>query len=264
MTDPNLNVTTYSYDALGRPISVTDPLQTVNGSSIHGLISYTYTDTVNAVSLEKKESIDGSHSTDEFVYFDGLGHEISRSHANGQTPAWDKSDTCYDLNGRRSFTSYPYQASSSAPPSTCPAENGDTFTYDALSRISKVTHSDSTVITTTYTGRATDVVDEGNGNANASERVSQVDGLARLVSVCELTSTTQKGPGGTPAVCGQDIPKTGFLTSYSYDLLGNVLSVTQGSMGPRSFTYDSLSHLITATNPESAPELVFHVVVINP
>jgi YD repeat-containing protein len=250
-TDANGNQTSFAYDAMGRTLSVTDPLQTVNGSALHGVTTYIYTDTPNSVNVEKKDTIDGSRSTDEFFYFDGLGRGISHSRANGQGTPWDKSDTCYDLNGRKSFSSYPYQASSTTPSASCPSEAGDTFAYDALSRISTVTHSDSTVITTTYTGRATDVVDEGNGNASASERVSQIDGLGHLVSVCEVTSAVQKGLGGTPAACGQDIAKTGFLTTYAYDILGNVLSVAQGSMGARSFTYDSLSHVITSANPES-------------
>lgn len=250
-TDSNSNPTTYIYDAMGRTLSVTDPLQTVNGSAMHGVTTYVYTDTPNSVNVEKKDTIDGSRSTDDFFYFDGLGREISHSHANGQSPAWDKNDTCYDPNGRKRFASYPYQASSTSPPSSCPSEAGDFFAYDALSRILTVTHSDSTVIRTAYTGRATDVTDEGNGNATSSERVSQVDGLGRLIAVCEVTAATQQGPGGTPAACGQDTAKTGFLTTYGYDALDNLLSVSQGSMGLRSFTYDSLSHVITATNPES-------------
>ena len=85
-------------------------------------------------------------------------------------------------------------------------------------------------------------LDEGNGNGGKRvERVSQIDGLGRVASVCEVTSSTQLGTGGTPGACGQDIAKTGFLTSYTYDVLGNVLSVAQGSLSPRSFAYDSLS-----------------------
>src|SRR5579864_4870107 len=51
-----------------------------------------------------------------------------------------------------------------------------------------------------------------------------------------------------------------FVTQYSYDVLENMLSVTQkgdpavtGSSlwRVRTFSYDSLSRLLTATNPES-------------
>ena len=47
------------------------------------------------------------------------------------------------------------------------------FTYDALGRATRVTHPDGAVLATTYTGPATQVTDEGNGqlvdglNANA-------------------------------------------------------------------------------------------------
>jgi RHS repeat-associated protein len=250
-TDVNSNQTSYLYDSLGRTTTVTDPKQVVNGTSMNGVTTYTYTDTVGNVNVEKKDTINSSSSTDDFFYFDGLGREISRSRANGETTAWDKTDTCYDLNGRKLFSSYPYQAASTTPPSNCSSDVGDTYAYDPLSRLTTVTHSDNTVATTSYTGRATDVQDEGNGNANASQRVSQVDGLGRLVSVCEVTSATQEGPGGTPAACGQDIAETGFLTTYTYDALGNLLTVSQGSLSQRSFTYNSLSQVITSTNPES-------------
>jgi YD repeat-containing protein len=250
-TDVNGNQTSYQYDLMGRTTSVTDPKQIVNGTSMNGVTIYIYTDTVGNVNVEKKDTINSSSSTDEFFYFDGLGREISHSRANGESMAWDKTDTCYDLNGRKLFGSYPYQAGSATPPANCSSDVGDTYAYDALSRLITVTHSDSTVATTSYTGRATDVQDEGNGNANASQRVSQVDGLGRLLSVCEVTSAAQQGPGGTPAACGQDIAKTGFLTTYAYDALGNVLSVSQGSLSQRGFTYNSLSQVITATNPES-------------
>jgi YD repeat-containing protein len=95
------------------------------------------------------------------------------------------------------------------------------------------------------------VQDEGNGGTAPVQRISQVDGLGRLTSVCEVTSATQLGSGGTPAACQQDINLTGFLTTYSYDVLGNLLTVNQGTMGQRTFAYDSLSRLLCAANPET-------------
>jgi hypothetical protein len=44
------------------------------------------------------------------------------------------------------------------------------------------------------------------------------------------------------------------MTDYRYDPLGNLLLVSQGycnSCQQRHFTYDSLSRLISAQNPES-------------
>src|SRR5437016_517042 len=82
-------------------------------------------------------------------------------------------------------------------------------------------------------------------------RISQSDGLGRLLSVCEVTSVSQLGSSGTPAACGQDIAGTGFLTTYSYNPLGDLLSVTQNGVNQRTFSYDSLSRLTSASNPES-------------
>src|SRR5438128_1178786 len=125
----------------------------------------------------------------------------------------------------------------------------------------QVTHPDGSSILTSYTGRATQVQDEGNGIQSVT-RISQTDALGRLSSLCEVapgpfvgaggsSSSSLIGSGGTPAACGQDIAGTGFLTSYQYDTLGNLTQVNQNGIGPRTFAYDSLSRLTSATNPES-------------
>jgi RHS repeat-associated protein len=162
-------------------------------------------------------------------------------------------DTLYDAVGRVSFKSYPYQGPGSPPSHACSSSMpGDTFAYDPLNRITQVTHSDNSTVLTSYIGRATSVQDEGNG-AQRVQRISQVDGLGRLASLCEVTSTTLTvGISGstTPSVCGQDISGTGFLTTYAYDTLGNLTSVAQCPLNPRTFTYDSLSRLLCADNPE--------------
>src|SRR5579872_337030 len=59
---------------------------------------------------------------------------------------------------------------------------------------------------------------------------------------------------------GPSLDHNYFVTQYGYDTLGNLLNVTQkgdptvtssSQWRVRSFTYDSLSRLLTATNPES-------------
>jgi RHS repeat-associated protein len=122
--------------------------------------------------------------------------------------------------------------------------------YDGLGRTTTVTHPDGTTILTSYTGRATKVQDEGNGTQRVT-RISQSDGLGRLTSLCEVSSTTLVGQNSAPAACNQDIGASGFLTSYQYNALDDLTQVTQGTMASRAFVYDSLSHLIRATNPES-------------
>ncbi len=102
------------------------------------------------------------------------------------------------------------------------------FTYDALGRTTRVTQADGSAVTTAYSGNCVTVTDEQSKN-----RQSCSDGLGRLTSVVE-------DPGGL-----------GYLTTYSYDALGNLLSVLQNGSRQRSFAYDSLSRLTSSTNPES-------------
>jgi len=119
--------------------------------------------------------------------------------------------------------------------------------YDALGRVESQTHSDGTVVTTSYTGRSSDARDGGNGNRNV-EHVFQSDALGRLTGVCEVTGSTQDGI--SPAACGLDYSGTGFLTTYSYDPLGNLANVSQGAE-TRRFVYDMASRLTQASNPET-------------
>lgn len=67
---------------------------------------------------------------------------------------------------------------------------------------------------------------------NGKQRQSVTDALGRLTEVYE-------DPAGL-----------NYLTSYSYDVLDGLLTVSQG-VQTRSFVYDSLKRLTAATNPES-------------
>jgi RHS repeat-associated protein len=181
---------------------------------------------------------------------DGLGR-LSQTQLNSDPSGTTYTLTTYDGLGRVSKVYNPTRCSSIT--SNCNNETtwGYTaYTYDALGRTTQVTESDNSTVVSIYTGRAAEVTDEGNGGAPV-QRISQVDGLGRLTSVCEVTSATQLGSGGAPGACGQDIVATGFLTTYGYDALGNLSAVNQGTLGQRTFAYDSLSRLLCAANPET-------------
>src|SRR4029077_8036622 len=78
-------------------------------------------------------------------------------------------------------------------------------------------------------------------------RRSTADALGRLIEVDEPNSPTA-------VVNWNGCPGTGepiWVTTYGYDVLANLTSVTQGGSHGRSFVYDSLSHLTSSTNPEA-------------
>jgi RHS repeat-associated protein len=238
-TDQNGQPSNYTYDVLFRPSTAVFPDT--------GGWTFNYPDLLTVELLKK---IDGTRTTDFYLHSDGLGREIRHITANDEGTPWDQVDTCYNDDGQKSFVSYPYQGTGLTEAKVCSGA-GDSFAYDGMGRIKSLTHSDGTAVTTTYTGRATMVTDEGNGTRGV-QRVSQADGLGRLASECEVSSTTLAvGLSPTPAACGQDIAETGFLTTYAYDALGDLTGVTQPGLNPRSFTYDSLARLLTSANPES-------------
>jgi len=102
-----------------------------------------------------------------------------------------------------------------------------TSAFDALGRVTSVTTPDSAVVATAYSGNTVTVTDQAN-----KARKSVTDGLGRLIQVYE------------------DPFSLNYLTIYSYDTLDNLTTVSQGSQ-TRSFAYDSLKRLSSASNPES-------------
>jgi len=237
--------TSYAYDVMGHQIEVT----TGDGGSV----ATCYSEIVGAnchsasypLTVTSTEAIAIGLAKTTTNTMDGLGRV---------TETQLKSDpfcstgtlllTTYDGDGRVSTKSNPYCGTSD------PTYGITTYTYDALNRITEVLNPDGTDTTSTYTGRAELNADEGNGNVRV-QHISQKDALGRRTSVCEVSNTTQQGTSNnTPISCGLDVSGTGFLTSYSYDPLGNLVSVAQGGEN-RSFIYDSLSRITSATNLES-------------
>ena len=245
-TDQNQQTTSYSYnDALGRLTAISFP----DG----GQTTVAYNDAKFNLYTEIRRKID-SRWTDDFTYFDGLGHPVTTCQANGDSSLpWDRVDTQYDGEGRIAFRSYPYSAASCTGANS---EPGDSFAWDVLGRPLTVTHSDGSVLTTSYQGAAIEIADEGNAvdaSGAVTQRVTRVlqhDGLGRLTAVCEVSPSLAFGADGTAGPCNLDLAAQGFLTTYQYDALDDLTAVNQGSL-VRQFSYDSLGRLLSARNPES-------------
>lgn len=236
--DENGQSTSYAYaDPLDRLTLVTYPPGA--GETI-----YTYNDAPSTPSVTTQREISAGSFVTTVDVMDGMGHPTQFQLTTDQGGI-DYTVTAYDGLGRAMSVTNPYRTTSD------PTYGVTTYAYDALNRVSVVTNPDSSTIQTAYTGRAAEVTDEGNGTRHV-QRISQSDGLGRLTSVCEVSSVSLSfGTSKVPVACGQDISATGFPTSYQYDALGNLLSVSQGGLNPRAFVYDSLSRLTSSTNPES-------------
>jgi RHS repeat-associated protein len=79
------------------------------------------------------------------------------------------------------------------------------------------------------------------------QRISKTNALGQLKDIWEVTASDQ----WTEAISfPNQTLSAGYRTSYSYDTLNNLTTVNQG-VQTRSFSYSSLSRLLTAANPES-------------
>jgi YD repeat-containing protein len=222
--DPNNQIATYTYaDPLARLTNVTYP----DG----GQKTYTYNDTASPVNVVASKLATPNPSVQQEFDVDGLGREIT-SKLLTDPDGVDYVTTTYDGPGRVNTVTNQYRTTSD------PTYGLTTAYYDGLNRKTSEKGPDGSIQIWQYSGSTVTYTDQ---DQNSWKRTS--DGFGRLVTVMEPNGLSQ-----SPTM----------QTSYSYDLLNNLLSVTQwggasGSQGvrARSFSYDSLSRLLTATNPET-------------
>jgi RHS repeat-associated protein len=219
-TDENNQNTSYGYDYLRRMTSATFP----TGG---GEVTFAYTDAIGALQVLMQRQQTSSTWIQRTEKFDGLGRKIQDQLADPDPNGTDFTDTSYDSVGRVYSVSNPHRATASSTDGTKQSQ------YDALGRVLSTTEQDGSQVLSSYNANCTTVTDEA-----AKSRRSCTDGLERLTQVFEDPNTLH------------------YETDYLYDPLGDMTGVTQkggASSGwrLRSFVYDSLSRLTSATNPES-------------
>jgi len=251
-TDQNSEVTTYAYNTPPSGCSYSDGLDRLSqinfpdgGETMYCYNDAPYNSSTPSPSVATTKLGSPSPNVTTLTASDGLGHAVrSVLTSDPDCASGDRTDTTYDGLGHVYTVSNPYCSTSDS------TYGLTTYTYDALGRSTQIAHPDGNTILTSYTGRATQVQDEGNGTQRVT-RISQSDGLGRLLAVCEVGPSLSAGQNSAASPCNLDIAGTGFLTAYQYDALDDLIQVTQGTMTPRTFAYDSLSRLTSSFNPES-------------
>jgi RHS repeat-associated protein len=227
-SSPVADYAKYTYDFLGRAATLTQ------GDG--GVSNYCFSDIAGSLCASStllatsRSPIDSTKNIVSTSLIDGLGR-LKQTQLNSDPCGADFVDITYDPLGNKSTVSNPYRLTD--PCATGTATNGTvTSQYDALGRVTKIIPADGSAsvdnISTIYYGNCATVADEAN-----KARKSCSDGLGRLTQVFE-------DPSGS-----------NYETDYTYDTLDNLKQVVQNGSHQRSFLYDSLSRLVSATNPES-------------
>ncbi|MCL2658955.1 MAG: RHS repeat protein [Acidobacteriaceae bacterium] len=268
ITDENGNTTSYGYDDINhnnRLVSVNYPdggevnqcYTDTGGSTCSTALSPPYQMIVTTKANPNPEMV-------KQTTFDGLGRILQTAISPGK-PTAAYTDYTYDSLGRLESVSNPYHSSFDS------TYGKTTYTYDALGRKiiqdnPALRESNNALIGSTNKsfqqwcyngmkssdrqnnclpskgGQGVSWIDYSDEKGNHKQLIS--DGRDRLIAVWEPDGN---GDPSVPAV----------QTRYMYDMLDNLVDVNQlGKSGDaprhRTFTYDSLSRLLCASNPENS------------
>lgn len=243
--DANGQRTTFAYDSMNR---LTQTIRAVNGGvNEKSQTTINYDDTNRKVTTTVDQNIYNDNVLKSQTVYDGLGRPTENRQYEDASH-YIAVRTEYDIMGRAHKVSNPLRPL--APHNETPVWT--TSVFDALGRVITITTPGNAVMVTGYTGNRVLVADQVG-----RKRITRTDALGRLQDAWEITAVD----GATEAVSfpGFADVVAGYRTSYSYDPLDNLITVNQGSQ-TREFVFDSLSRLVSATNPESGTVCFGHVV----
>jgi RHS repeat-associated protein len=242
-TDPNNNYSEVSYsnqltgqiDPFGRPGMAYSPAVVVNGASQRRKVVTTYEDHLRRVTVAADLNAEGDGLLKSRTTADQLGRTKLVEQSEDGTSYTISSQTIYEQMGKIIYQSNPRRATADSMTGWTRStkdimgrvEEVATFSGEAQPPSSGINANCTGKVITSYYAQETTVTDQGG-----KSRKSVVDALGRLIKIFE------------------DPQGLNYETSYSYDVLGNLTGVAQGAQ-TRTFTYNSMSRLAKAQNPES-------------
>lgn len=219
--DENGNQTSYDYDGDLRPHCAKAAL----GTSAEAWTCYSYPSATQRSTASDKDA-KGDQVLTTSVLYDGYGRQTSTTRPDGNVV-----DTAYDVRSRVHFVSNPHSPNATGT-------QGQATDYDALGRPVTIYDADGHSSKTISYWQLSRTETDESGN----QRKYTYDGLGRLVQTLEPDAS------GNPTIS----------TTYSYNPADNLTQVVQngagdGSARTRTFSYDWLSRVSVANNPETGP-----------
>ncbi|MBI2854647.1 MAG: hypothetical protein HYX87_06995 [Chloroflexi bacterium] len=235
-TDVNNQTTSYEYDTFKRQTKVIKP----GDSSGSPSTTYNYNSwgALNQQNLETVVKVSGTENRWSRQYFDGLGRVVqvqSEGETEGGTTYTIIDKTTSYSNRAQVDKEYVSQKLDSTTVSNYMAPEAGwkyaAYTYDGMGRVLNQTGSDGTTVSHGYTDWQETVT-----NQKGYKKSYTSDGFGRLSKVEEYDDAV-------PAIVYA-------TTQYSYDLLGNLVGVTDNAGNVTSLTYDALSRKTSMTDPD--------------
>jgi RHS repeat-associated protein len=246
-----------AIDPFGRPGTMTGPYVMINEVNKRKTVKTYYEDAARRTRVESDLFNENDQLLKTRTSRDQLGRVVlNETNENGSSLYTISSQTIYKTQDRLLLVSNPATATAATTDGWTRTTNDmlgrpveiATFSGAAQPPVAGINSNWTGSVTSSYQANATTVTDQAG-----RPRRSVVDPLGRLIRLDEPNNAGQLGPVDTP----------NQPTSYSYDVLGNLTTVQQTGVNAeqcgatsscsqtRTFTYSSLSRLLTASNPES-------------
>jgi RHS repeat-associated protein len=251
--DPNnVKSSLYYNDSLDRPTKGISAVST----SAQAQTNIFYDDANKVITVAKDRQSQGESASTPTpgglvskAYYDGLGRTFRASAYEGNTGSgntWSVTVTEFDALGRAYRATNPFRAGA-ADAALPGSPEWTTTSFDALGRVTSVQTPDGAQVATAYSGDLVLVTDQAN-----KKRLSKTNALGHLTDVWEILAAAD----GASETVTFGTTLNGYRTTYTYGALDNLLTVkqrvgTSGTLQTRTFVYDSLKRLTSATNPES-------------
>jgi len=251
-TDANTQTTGFTYEPVSLRVSQID--RPGGGQTI-----YDYSDALATDSTGRKhtlvtqsDKLDSTRYVASRNYFDGRGALTQVFSDYTSSNGWAVRDLQYDSMGRPYRAGNPYYCTTDY--GTCSINSADlwtTSTLDHLGRVTQITKprgddanpSQTVSVQLSYVGSTLTTTDPAG-----SQRRQKTDALGRIIRLDEPDSSGSLGSEASP----------NQSTSYQYDVLNNLVKVTQGSQ-TRYFKYDSLSRMIRENQVEQVASSSYSV-----
>ncbi|MCW4052179.1 MAG: hypothetical protein NWE78_03080, partial [Candidatus Bathyarchaeota archaeon] len=230
----------YSYDPVGNQIGFIDK----NGNGY----SYTY-DPLNRLN----QTSDPMGYT-EICSYDAFGNCESFTDKNGNTFLYS-----YDpMNRLINFTNplgsswiYSYDAVGNVVVRLDPNGNSTVYVYDELNFLTSASYQDATNLTFRYDAIGNLIQEKHSGGLEETS-LYEYDGLNRIISAQVDYGAFWKTLNYTYDAVGNRLTMTypdGRVLNYAYDAGNRLIFVFDPAVGPTTFTYDGTSHMTGVDYP---------------